>query len=104
MTRPELLDGVAVQAWLTEHPAWRMDDRRLVREIAATDYPSGARLIEAQVALAERLDHHPSVTLGYRRLRFEVWTHDQGGLTMLDLEYAEGLDSMIERDFAGFVL
>jgi len=40
---------------------------------------------------------------GYRRLRFELWTHDRGGLTQLDLEYAEGLDSIIDNDFGEFV-
>ena len=75
-----------------------------MRYVRTTDYPSGARLIEAQVELAERLDHHPDVTFSYRRLRFEVWTHDRDGLTQLDLDYAEGLDVLIERDFADFVL
>jgi 4a-hydroxytetrahydrobiopterin dehydratase len=75
----------------------------LIRYVRTTDYPSGARLIQAQVALAERLDHHPVVTFSYRRLRFELWTHDRDGLTQLDLDYAEALDSIIENDFAEFV-
>jgi len=44
------------------------------------------------------------VALGYRRVRFDVWTHDQGGLTQLDLDYAEGLDSLIEEGFADIVV
>jgi 4a-hydroxytetrahydrobiopterin dehydratase len=75
----------------------------LIRYVRTTDYPSGARLIQAQVALAERLDHHPVVTFSYRRLRFELWTHDRDALTQLDLDYAEALDSIIENDFAEFV-
>jgi 4a-hydroxytetrahydrobiopterin dehydratase len=83
---------------------WRVEDSHVVREIATVDYPSGARLIEAQVQLAERLNHHPDIVLGYCRVRFEVWTHDQGGLTQLDLDYADGLDSLVGQDFADFVL
>jgi 4a-hydroxytetrahydrobiopterin dehydratase len=60
--------------------------------------------VQAQVALAERLDHHPVVTLGYRKVRFELWTHDQGGLTQLDLEYAEGLDELLADEFRDDVL
>ena len=104
MTRPGLLDDGVVREWLTDHPAWRVDEGHLVREISTTDYPSGPRLIEAQVALAEGLNHHPDVTLGYRRVRFEVWTHDQGGLTTLDLQYAEGLDSLIEGEFLDYLV
>jgi 4a-hydroxytetrahydrobiopterin dehydratase len=104
VTRPALLDEGVVDDWLHAHPVWQVEDSHLVREIATVDYPSGARLIEAQVDLAERLNHHPDVTLGYRRVRIEVWTHDQGGLTQLDLDYAEGLDSLITQDFADFVV
>ncbi len=104
MTRPERLADGVVEAWITAHPAWRVEESHLVREITTTDYPSGARLIQSQVALAEGLDHHPNVTLGYRRVRFELWTHDRDGLTQLDLDYAEGLDAIVTVEYAQFVV
>ena len=103
MTRPTLLDARAVEEWMTAHSRWDVTDGHLVRHVRTSDYPSGARIIEAQVALAERLEHHPIVTFEYRRLRFEVWTHDRDGLTQLDLDYAEGLDALLDNDFAHFV-
>lgn len=103
MTRPSRLDDHVVQDWTTAHPHWHVEDSHLIRYVRTTDYPSGAQLIQAQVALAERLAHHPVVTFSYRRLRFELWTHDRDGLTQLDLDYAEALDSIIENDFAEFV-
>ncbi|MGB8198061.1 MAG: 4a-hydroxytetrahydrobiopterin dehydratase [Acidimicrobiales bacterium] len=103
MTRPALLDARAVEAWTDAHPRWHVTDGHLVRYVRTTDYPSGARIIAAQVTLAERLDHHPCVTFEYRRLRFELWTHDRDGLTRLDLDYAEGLDELLDNDFAAYV-
>jgi 4a-hydroxytetrahydrobiopterin dehydratase len=103
LTRPSKLEDRVIQQWTAAHPQWDVEDSHLVRYVRTADYPSGARLIQAQVALAERLDHHPEVTFGYRRLRFEVWTHDRDALTQLDLDYAEGLDVIIETDFAEFV-
>jgi 4a-hydroxytetrahydrobiopterin dehydratase len=97
------LDDRVVREWITTHPQWDVEDSHLVRYVRTNDYPSGARLIEAQVAIAERLDHHPVVTFSYRRLRIELWTHDVNGLTHLDLDYAGGLDALIESDFAEFV-
>ena len=104
MNRPSRLDDAVVQTWVTAHPTWHLEDAHLIREIRTTDYPSGARLIQAQVTLAERLDHHPFVTLGYRKVRFELWTHDQGGLTQLDLDYAEGLEALLADEFADVVI
>jgi 4a-hydroxytetrahydrobiopterin dehydratase len=103
LTRPALLDARTVEEWTDVHSRWHVSDGHLIRHVRTTDYPSGARIIEAQVALAERLDHHPIVTFEYRRLRFEVWTHDRDGLTRLDLDYAEGLDGLLDNDFAEFV-
>jgi 4a-hydroxytetrahydrobiopterin dehydratase len=104
LTRPAPLNDAVVETWITTHPTWRVEDSHLVREVATTDYPSSVRLLQAQVTLAEGLDHHPNVTLGYRRVRFEVWTHDVDALTQLDLDYAEGLDAIITDDFAKFVI
>jgi 4a-hydroxytetrahydrobiopterin dehydratase len=101
---PARLDDRVIEAWTTAHPQWAIEDSHLVRYVKTTDYPSGARLLQAQVVLAEGLDHHPDVTFSYRRLRFELWTHDRDAVTQLDLDYAEGLDAIIENDFAGFVL
>jgi 4a-hydroxytetrahydrobiopterin dehydratase len=104
LTRPSLLDDRFVREWITAHPRWDLENAHLVRYVRTTDYSSGARLIEAQVALAERLQHHPDITFMYRRVRFEVWTHDRDGLTQLDLDYAEGLDLLIDEGFAEFMV
>jgi 4a-hydroxytetrahydrobiopterin dehydratase len=75
----------------------------LTREIDTVDYRSSVTIVEALVSTAEELDHHPIITIGYRHLRFELWTHDQSGLTHLDLDYATALDSLVSGEFASFL-
>lgn len=99
MSRPLRLDDGAIASWLGEHVLWQVEGGHLVREVKTTDYASSVAILDAQVNLAETLDHHPIVTLGYRHLRFELWTHDRGGLTELDERYAEGLDELIRTRF-----
>jgi 4a-hydroxytetrahydrobiopterin dehydratase len=103
LSRPARLERDVIESWITAHPKWRVEDAHLVREFVTSDYPSGARLIQAQVSLAEGLDHHPNVTFGYRNVRFDLWTHDQHGLTRLDLDYAEGLEALVADEFADLV-
>ena len=91
-----MLDG-----WLTRHRAWTLVEGHLVRELRTRDYSSAAALVHDQVALAEGLDHHAIITLGYCELRVELWTHDRGGITQLDLDYAEGFDELVERALKG---
>ena len=99
MSRPERLESSAVEVWLAEHASWALENNRLVRELRTVDYPSGVAIVAAQVEVAERLDHHPLVTIGYREVRLVLWTHDRGGITKLDLEYADAFDQMIDDRF-----
>jgi len=45
--------------------------------------------------LAERRDHHPDIALGYTRLRLRLTSHDAGGVTARDLEFARAVSSWV---------
>lgn len=103
MSRPGILDAAVVDSWLEVHPAWRGESSRLVRDLVTLDYPSAVRLVDAQVDLAEALDHHALITLGYRSVRLELWTHDRGGVTQLDLDYAQAFDDLVAAQFSNLI-
>jgi 4a-hydroxytetrahydrobiopterin dehydratase len=103
LSTPDLLDDATVDSWLTSHSTWSVVDGRLVREIRTTNYPSAVEILGAQVELAQRLDHHPVVTVSYNNVRFELWTHVSGGLTQLDLDYARALDEIVSTQFSDVV-
>ena len=104
MTRPARLEREALEAWLIEHRAWSLVDGHLVRTLATRDDQSALAIVVAQAALATSLDHHAVVTLGYRSVRFELWTHDRDALTRLDLDFAQGLDEIVRERFAAFLV
>jgi 4a-hydroxytetrahydrobiopterin dehydratase len=104
LSRPDRLDEADVFAWLATLPAWRLESGHLLRELRTSNYSSAVELLQAQVPIAERLNHHPVVTVGYNALRFEVWTHDRGAITQLDLDYAQALENLIAEDFAEVVI
>ena len=95
MTRPSRLSEEDLDKWRAEHPRWSVVESRLVRQVPIS-FASGARLISQLVALSDRLDHHPKVTIEYSQTTIELWTHDQGGITALDLEFADGVDAFVE--------
>jgi len=95
VSRPVRLEDMVVEVWLEKHRSWRRDGDHLVRELRTRDYPSAVALLGAQVPLAERLDHHPVATVGYRELRLELWTHDRNGITQLDLDYGDGFEKLL---------
>lgn len=101
MKRPARLDQTIVDEWLSRHVAWTLVEGHLVREVRTKDYSSAAALVHDQVSLAERLDHHPILTLGYCEVRVELWTHDRDGITQLDLDYAEGFEELVRHALGG---
>ncbi len=100
MSRPTRLDDAVVGEWLRLHPTWRLEAGHLLREIDTIDYHSAVAFVVSLAPTADRLDHHPIITLGYRHLRFELWTHDRAGVTSLDLDYASALDELASGEYA----
>lgn len=45
--------------------------------------------------LAERRDHHPDIALSYTRLTLRLTTHDAGGVTARDLEFARAVNAFL---------
>ena len=80
---------------LATHRAWRREGEHLVRVVALRSYQEGVDLVVAQAEVADRLDHHATLTLAYDELRFEVWTHDRGGITARDVEFADEVDRLV---------
>ena len=95
--RPQRLTGGEIGGWLVTHPSWRLVDGHLVAHWHFPSHREAAQLVVDQVPIADRLDHHAVVTLVYREVRVELWTHDRDGLTGLDLAYADALDELIGR-------
>jgi 4a-hydroxytetrahydrobiopterin dehydratase len=86
--RPERLSDFAVAQWILTNPDWVVEDDRLVARFAIS-YNHGIDVLMMVRDNVDEYDHHPRVTLEYRQLTIELWTHDRGGITELDLALAE---------------
>jgi 4a-hydroxytetrahydrobiopterin dehydratase len=95
MSRPTPLVESELQQHLPDIPLWRLDGATLVREVAATNFAAAMGLINAVALLAEKMDHHPDIHLfGWNKVRFTLSTHDQGGITILDIRLAKQIDAI----------
>jgi 4a-hydroxytetrahydrobiopterin dehydratase len=91
-----LLSEHDVTRWLEDHPIWRVDDNHLVAFIAS-EFDLSVRILVDVVPEIERLNHHPRVEVAYEGLTIELWTHDRGGITHLDLDVASFIDDIAFR-------
>jgi len=91
----ELLDPVAVQQGLASlHPDWRGSTQSLTRSIEFESFLTAVDFIDQLAPRCEELDHHPDLTLRWRRVGVSLSTHSAGGVTGLDLDLAAAVDEI----------
>lgn len=86
--RPRLLAHSDVVEQLVDLPGWEHVAAGLHARFRAPDVPTAVALVGQAFDVAEEMDHHPDTDLRHRTVRFTLRTHDQGGVTQLDVELA----------------
>ena len=97
MTRPGRLTDDEIAGRLAALPGWSLAGGRLRREFTFKDFSEAFRFMARTALVAEKMDHHPDWTNVWNRVTVELWTHDQGGITDLDLELAAAMDRIAGR-------
>lgn len=69
---------------------------KITLTIDTSGYPESVSISVKAFLLAEKLNHHPTVTTGYNQVKVEVSTHDAGNkVTDLDRDYIAKLEAML---------
>ena len=68
----------------------------LQTRIVTGDFATGLELVNAIGSAAERLGHHPDLTLRYAHLDLRLSSHDVGGVTDRDIELARVISDLAE--------
>ncbi len=100
MTRPLPLSEEEVEVAL-RGTSWSIEQGHLMLVHHFAGFAQALGFVVAVGALAEELDHHPNIELRYDLVRLELWTHDVGGLTKLDVELALTVESIVSGEARG---
>ena len=60
----------------------------LLGSYSTQDFSASVRLLDAVAVLADELNHHPDVRVGYGTIEFELSSHDVDGVTQRDVDLA----------------
>ncbi|MDD9933898.1 MAG: 4a-hydroxytetrahydrobiopterin dehydratase [Myxococcales bacterium] len=92
MTRPRKLEAQQVETRLSELSAWALVDGKLHRELLFEDFAAAFAFMTAMALVSESLAHHPEWFNVYNRVTIDLTTHDAGGITELDFEWARAAE------------
>jgi len=81
---------------LASLPGWKREDDFIVKEFHFKTFPAGIKFVDAVSLIAESMGHHPDIHVVWTTVTLKIQTHDEGGITKLDLSLA----SRIEKRYA----
>lgn len=78
---------------LIPYGGWRIEQENLVKEFNFDSYLDGLNFAIKVAKEAEKMNHHPELTISWKRVLFRITTHDVKGLTQLDFSLAERVEN-----------
>jgi len=73
------------------------DDKILIRETMFKNFMEAMGFLNKLAEAAEKLDHHPDMTLcEYNRIIITTTTHDAGGITDNDIRLTQAFEEILE--------
>jgi 4a-hydroxytetrahydrobiopterin dehydratase len=91
----EPLSEAAVEAALKELNGWSVEGDALVKTFSLPSYAAGLMFATMIGAMAEGHNHHPELTIGYKKVRVAFTTHDAGNkISQKDVEIARAIDAL----------
>jgi 4a-hydroxytetrahydrobiopterin dehydratase len=87
-----LLSQTQIDEALKTLDGWTRDGDAIRKQFTFKGFPEAVAFVNRLVPDAERADHHPDITINYRRVTLSWSTHDEGGLTAKDIAGAKMAD------------
>jgi 4a-hydroxytetrahydrobiopterin dehydratase len=89
------LSTVEVSERLQHLQGWRQDGQAIVKQYTFAGFPEAVQFVTRLVPGAQSADHHPDITINYKRVTLSYSTHSEGGLTAKDFDGATAADRCV---------
>jgi 4a-hydroxytetrahydrobiopterin dehydratase len=89
------LDEPSVLRALEQLPGWDMAAGKLHRELHFDSFVEAFGFMSSMALVSEAMNHHPEWSNVYGRVAIDLITHDAGGITERDLEWARRASALL---------
>lgn len=93
------LESASTSSLLAAMPEWHHDRQRdaITREFEFEDFMQAFSFMTELAIFAEKHNHHPEWSNVYNRVVITLTTHDAGGLTQNDIDFASYANAAFMR-------
>ena len=90
-----LLEQNQLDYFLEKNPSWIIDNKALKKEYKFDNFIDAFGFMSKIAILSEKMDHHPDWQNSYNKVKINLTTHDENGITNKDTKLAESIDKLI---------
>ncbi len=90
----EKLTDAQIQENLAQVDGWTIENGKLHKEFQFDNFISAFGFMTQLALVAESLNHHPEWFNVYNRVTIDLTTHDAGGISDLDFQWAKQADAI----------
>ena len=87
-----MLTEEQLAAALVALPGWQQGDREIRKVYDFESFPAAMRFVHRIADLAEARNHHPEMLIEFARVTLSLHSHDVGGITKRDINFAHAVD------------
>ena len=88
------LSDAQIQANLEQLDGWTIEDGKLHKEFQFDTFITAFGFMAQLALVAESMNHHPEWFNVYNRVTIDLTTHDAGGISELDFQWAKQADAI----------
>jgi len=80
---------------LSKLPGWQFIDDSIKKDYKLKDFSEAMGFVVKIALAAEKMEHHPDMTIEYNRVKIILTTHTEEGVTVKDFDLAEKIETFI---------
>ena len=74
---------------------WGQDGNEITKTYKLKNFIESIGFVNKIAILAEKADHHPDILIQYSKVKINLATHSEGGITIKDMDLAAEIESLI---------
>jgi len=90
------LKAAQVDEKISSLEGWKRKGSFITKKFEFEKFMDGIHFVNDIAAIAEKLDHHPDIHIRWTTIRLEIQTHDEGGITLLDIKLATEIEKYLK--------
>lgn len=91
----EKLPKEAINSKIADLPDWELRDEKLYRKFEFSDFVQAFGFMAKAAIVSEKMNHHPEWSNVYKTVEVSLSTHDVGGISEKDFEWAASVNKLV---------